>query len=130
MTAKRNISVLLDRLTICRLDKDAEIPSWALSHHFVCVARTTEELSIVAPYTLVPASIPQDSGWRCIKVEGPLDLTLYGILAALITPLAQEGISVLAIATYDTDYFLVKETQIEQTVQILRNEGYNVSYQV
>lgn len=128
MATKHAISILLDRLTICRLNKDDEIPPWALNHHFVCVTRTSEELSIVAPDALVPEHLPRDSDWRCVKVEGLLDLTLYGVLAALITPLAKERISVLAIATYDTDYFLVKETQIEQAVQILRNEGYNVSY--
>jgi uncharacterized protein len=128
MAATHKISILLDRLTVCRLDNNAEIPSWALSDHFICIARTAEELSIIAPETLVPTHLPQDKGWRCVKVEGPLDLTLYGVLASLITPLAKEGISILAIATYDTDYFLVKETQLDQTVHILLNEGHDVSY--
>lgn len=128
MTTKHRISILLDRLTVCRLDKDNDIPPWVLNHHFVCITRTAEELSIVAPEVLVPDHLPQDRGWRCVKVEGPLDFTLFGVLASLITPLAKEGISILAIATYDTDYFLVKETQLAQTVKILQNEGHDVSY--
>jgi hypothetical protein len=128
MATKHRISVLPDKLTVCRLEKESDIPQWALHEHFVSITRTTEELSIIAPDALIPAALPHDSGWRPVKVEGPLDLTLYGVLAALITPLAREGISVLAIATYDTDYFLVKETQLEQAVHILRNEGYEVSY--
>jgi hypothetical protein len=128
MATKHRISVLPDKLTVCRLEKESDIPQWALHEHFVSITRTTEELSLIAPDALIPAALPHDSGWRPVKVEGPLDLTLYGVLAALITPLAREGISVLAIATYDTDYFLVKETHLEQAVHILRNEGYEVSY--
>lgn len=128
MATRHKISILLDRLTICRLDKDEEIPRWATNNHFVSIARTEEELSIVAPDALVPDHLPHDKGWRCVKVEGPLDLTLFGVLASLIAPLAKDGISVLAIATYDTDYFLVKETQLEQVVQILLDEGHDVAY--
>lgn len=128
MAAKHRISILPDKLTVCRLDKESEIPQWALNDHFVSITRTAEELSIIAPDALIPTSLPHDSGWRPVKVEGPLDLTLFGVLAALISPLAREGISVLAIATYDTDYFLVKETQLELAVHILRHEGYDVSY--
>jgi uncharacterized protein len=127
MTTKHTLSILSERLTICRLDKEDEIPSWALKQSFVSITRTAEELSIIAPEAIVPADLPHDTGWRPVKVEGPLEFTLFGVLAALISPLAQEGISVLAIATYDTDYFLVKETQCAQAVAILRNNGHEVS---
>ena len=128
MATKHRISILPDRLTVCKLDQEAEIPSWARKHAFISITRTNEELSIIAPDALIPEDLPRDKGWRCVKVEGPLELTLYGVLASLISPLARAGISVLAIATYNTDYFLVKETQLEQTVTILRTEGYDVSY--
>jgi hypothetical protein len=129
MATKHNISILSDRLTICRLDKDDEIPAWALKNSFVSIARTAEELSIIAPEALVPNDLRHDSGWRPFKVEGPLDLTLSGLLASLISPLGEEGISVLAIATYDTDYFLVKETHCAQAASILRNKGHKISYE-
>jgi hypothetical protein len=129
MATTHTLSILPDRLAVCRLDKQDEIPSWALNNRFVSITRTAEELSIIAPETIVPDSLPHDTGWRPVKVEGPLDLTLYGVLASLISPLAQEGISVLAIATYDTDYFLVKEAHCEQVATILRNKGHQVSYE-
>ena len=128
MEATHTLTILPDRLSICRLDKDTEIPSWALKKSFVSITRTAEELSIIAPEAIVPDDLPHDTGWRPVKVEGPLEFTLFGVLAALISPLAQEGISVLAIATYDTDYFLVKEFQCEQVASILRNKGHQVFY--
>lgn len=127
MTTKHRVIILQDQLTICRLHKDDAFPSWASNHHFVCIARTVEELSIIAPEAVVPAHLLQDKGWRCVKVEGPLELTLSGVLAALISPLARAEISVLAVATYDTDYFLVKEVHLNQAISILREEGYDVS---
>jgi hypothetical protein len=129
MSDKHTLSILSDRLTICRLDKDDEIPAWATKTSFVSITRTAEELSIIAPEAIVPESFPHDAGWRPIKVEGPLEFTLFGVLSSLISPLAQEGISVLAIATYDTDYFLVKEDHCERAASILRSKGHSVSYQ-
>lgn len=128
MVAKQRISILADNLAICRLDPEDDIPHWALKHRFVCITRTLEELSIVAPAALIPDHLPNDKGWRCVKIEGPLDLTLSGLLVSVIEPLSKAGISVLAIATYDTDYFLVKETQIELAVQIMIDQGHDVFY--
>jgi hypothetical protein len=128
IVAKHILSILSDRLTVCRLNKEDEIPSWALKEHFVSITRTAEELSIIAPEAIVPDNLPHGTGWRPVKVEGPLELTLSGLLASLISPLGQAGISVLAIATYDTDYFLVKETHCEQAASILRDLGHQVCY--
>jgi len=128
MGAKQRISILPDHLAICRLDPDDDIPQWALKDRFICITRTLEELSIVAPASLIPAHLPHDRGWKCVKIEGPLDLTLSGLLVSVISPLSQAGISVLVIATYDTDYFLVKEAQIALAVQIMKGEGHDVAY--
>ena len=128
MAAKQRISILQDIFAICRFDKDDEIPHWALRDKFVTITRTDEELSVLAPVSSIPNHIASDGGWKCLKVEGPLKLNLSGILASLIGPLASAGIAVLAIATYDTDYFLVKQDRLELAVQILLNEGHSISY--
>src|SRR5215472_17443471 len=112
MTEKHKISIFSEKLAVCRFDKDNSIPSWALNRHFICITRTEEELSLIVREALVPDNCLHDKCWQRVKVEGPLDLTLYGVLAALITLLSKECISVLAIATNDTDYLLVKETQM------------------
>jgi hypothetical protein len=61
-----------------------------------------------------------------LKVEGPLDFSLTGVLASLTAPLAREGISVFALSTYETDYLLVKTEQLEKAIQTLRGEGYEI----
>jgi hypothetical protein len=123
---KLKLFVLPETLAICRLDKEAPIPEWTLRGGFFSVTRTRKELSVVCPQIQVPAEIKREEGWRCLKVEGPLDFSLTGILASLTTPLAKEGISVFAISTYDTDYLLVKEENLEKAIEILVKKGHRV----
>jgi hypothetical protein len=110
--------------SICRLDRDSGIPDWALASSFFSLTRSAEELSVVCLQTLVPEGILRDAGWRCLKVEGPLDLAEVGVLASLTNPLAQEGISVFAVSTYDTDYLLVKEKDLDKAVTVLSQNGH------
>ena len=125
-SASLRLSVLEERLAVCRLEPRAEIPPWATSAPFFCVARTPDELSVVCPEERVPAGITCERGWRVLKLEGPFDFGLVGVLASVAAPLAEGGIGVLAIATYDTDYVLVKEGQLDLATAALRERGHEV----
>jgi len=118
------LSLLSDTFAICRLEPKADIPSWALAGDFFSVTRTKEELSLVCPEEMVPEGTHCEKDFRSIKVEGPLDFTLVGVLASLTEALAQEAISILAISTFDTDYLLVKEAQVDRAVQKLLQSGH------
>jgi len=115
--------------SICRLGNDAPFPDWALASGFFSITRTGEELSVVCPQAQVPEGIRRDDGWRCLKVEGPLDLSATGVLASLANPLAKEGISIFAISTYDTDYLLVKEENLERAAKVLSRTGHQIEFQ-
>ena len=118
------LSLLSETFAICRLGPEAEIPSWALEGDFFSVTRTQEELSLVCLQEKIPAKTRCEKDFRCFKVGGPLDFSLTGILSSLTIPLAQAGISVLAISTFDTDYLLVKEAQVDRAVQKLSQAGH------
>jgi len=120
------LELLPDVYAVCRLDKNAPVPDWATSGLFCSVTRTAEELSVVCPDARVPPCVQKDSGWRVLMVEGPLDLSLTGVLASLAAPLARADISIFAISTYDTDYLMVKNQQAAEAIQVLRAEGYCV----
>jgi hypothetical protein len=116
-----------DRLAVCQLPADAPLPAWALeSKGFVAITRTPGELSIVCRADLVPAAVKQETGWRALGIVGPLDFGLTGVLAAVLTPLAQAGVSIFAVSTYDTDYVLVRESKLSAAVQALRAAGHDV----
>ena len=120
------LSVLPDTYAICRLDPDAPVPDWACGGPFCSVTRTQEELSIVCSDANVPAEIRADRGWGIIQVRGPLDLKQVGVLASLSKPLADAGISVFAVSTYDTDYLLVRGDALERALSVLSGHGHHV----
>jgi len=116
---KLQLSILSGNLAVCRLDKNALIPSWATKSEIFSITRTADELSIVCNENTLPPNIKAEKGWRAFKVEGPLDFSLTGILASLANPLAKAKISIFAISTYDTDYILVKEKDFKRAKEVL-----------
>jgi hypothetical protein len=116
-----NVTVLPERLAVCRLAASSRVPSWALELHeaFTSITRTAEELSIVCPEESVPPEVQVEGGWRALKLPGPIPFEQVGVLASLAAPLAAAGISIFALSTYDTDYVLVKEADLERALAAL-----------
>ena len=121
------LSALEERLTICRLEPYSEVPSWATGAGFFSVTRTPDELSVVCPEPYVPEEVKREDGWRALVVEGPLDFSLVGILSSISGPLADAGISVFTISTFDTDYVLVNEDQLDSAVAALRDNSHEIT---
>lgn len=89
------------------------------------VTRTPRELSIVCRESRgLPGTI--ESGWRCLVVDGTLEFDQVGVLASLAQPLAEAGISILAVSTYDTDYLLLKEDKLEAALEALETAGHEI----
>jgi len=126
MVSQLNMSSLPDLLTICKLNSEHKIPDWAITGRFFSITRTADELSIVCAQADVPEGIAGEPNWRCLKVEGPLDLGLTGILVALAAPLAEAGISIFAISTFETDYLMVKAENFARAVEVLRRAGHYI----
>ncbi len=120
------LSLSEERLAVCRLEPAAPVPAWGFSGDLCSITRTPEELSVVCRERAVPTGIRCERGWRAFKVQGPLDFGLTGILDALTDPLARAGISIFALSTYDTDYLLVREAQLEEAVTALRATGHSL----
>jgi uncharacterized protein len=123
-----HLSLLRERLAVCRLAPDAPLPGWA-GGEFTSITRTPQELSIVCAQARVPQNIQAERGWRALKVDGTLDFGLTGILASLASPLAAAGISIFALSTFDTDYLLIKEDRLDQAIDSLRSAGHHLNNQ-
>jgi hypothetical protein len=114
------------RYAVCRLRPADPVPAWAEGGPFVSVTRTDAELSIVCPEEAVPAPASAERGWRCLRVRGPLGFGMTGILASLAAPLASSGVSIFVVSTYDTDYLMVQERDLERARDALARAGHTV----
>lgn len=116
---KLTLQLAESELAICRLPAKAALPKWVVDDSFVSITRTSDELSIVCSEKYVPLDVKAERNWRMIKLKGPFDFNLTGVLASLLTPLSDAGIPIFAISTYDTDYLLLKEDNFDRAISIL-----------
>lgn len=126
ITHRLTLVSLPDLFAVCRLAKDAPVPAWASSALFFSITRTADELSVVCPQNVVPDGVRCERDWRCLRVAGTMEFSLIGVVASLVTPLAEAGISVFVVSTFDTDYLLVKADDLARATAALRAAGHAV----
>ncbi len=115
------LSILPQELAIFRLKPTESVPTWCGDSNFLSVTKSENELSVVCSQELIPKDLKAEKNWKAFRVEGTLDFSLTGILSSLSTPLAEAGISIFAISTFDTDYVLVKREKLEEAIKVLGN---------
>lgn len=120
------LTFLPEELAVCRLSAGASLPDWIETNGFVAVTWTADETSVVCDAGSVPEGIAADGPWRAFMVAGPLDLDLTGILLAVAQPLADAGVGIFAVSTYDTDYVLVRAESTEVAKAALSGFGHRV----
>lgn len=119
------LSLLPQTYVIARLPAGAPVPAGVLeAAGFVSVSRTADELSIVCPQEAAPPAPKVDGGWRALKLHGPFAFDETGILAALLSPLADARIGIFAVSTFDTDYLLVKAADLPRALATLGAAGH------
>jgi ribosomal protein S18 acetylase RimI-like enzyme len=114
------------RMAVCRLDPSSGVPAWATGAAFFSITRTPHELSVVCSEGDVPDRMRSEGGWRVLALEGPFEFSEVGVLASVAAPLAEAGVSIFALSTYDTDYVLVKEEGVDHAVSALVERGHEV----
>jgi uncharacterized protein len=120
------LAVLPGRLAVCRLPEGSstELPA---ARPVSALVRRAGELTVVCAEDEAPAGARVQRGWRALEVDGPFELTgVTGVLAGLAAPLARAGVSVFAMATFDTDVLLVQEEALDHAVAALRAAGHRV----
>lgn len=118
------IKELSHKLTICKLKSINDID---ISKEFYFIGKTDEEISLVCRTEDVPENtVERDDGWKGFRIQGVLDFSLVGILSKLSGILADNGIGIFAVSTYNTDYILVKEENYSKALTALTNAGYSL----
>lgn len=119
----RGLSLLPGRLAVVKLDLGAPWPGWLMGD-FWSVTRTSQALSLVCEEAVLPDGLAAERGWRALEVAGPIDFGEIGVLASLAAPLRDAKISIFALSTFDTDYVLVRESDLENALAALEDAGW------
>jgi hypothetical protein len=128
MAPSLSLRVLPEPLSVVRLPGDEPPPAWVYDGPGVAAAvRRQGELGVVCATDRVPPTVTAEHGWTALEVAGPLDFALTGILVAVAAPLADAGVSIYALSTYDTDVVLVRTAAIPDAVAALQAAGHDVS---
>jgi hypothetical protein len=123
-----DLVLLPDDYAVCRLDPGDAVPS-ALDagKGVVSVTWTETEISVICPASQAPTTGTVNLPWRCLRVNGPLDLALTGIMASLVNPLADARVNVFTFSTYDTDYVLVPTVRLAEAQAALVAAGHRIT---
>src|ERR1700685_2309497 len=117
---------LRDYYAILRQSPDAPIPAWATNGEVSTITRTPAELSIACPAENIPKDVDPGPRWICLKLEGPFPFSQTGVLLSFIEPLSNNGIPILAISTFDTDYVFIPEENSNRAADLLREAGHEL----
>ena len=122
-----SLRLLEDELAVWRLPPEAAAPPPPADAALWSVTKTSDELSVVSTAESAPGDATVEPGWRALVVVGPLSFSMTGVLASLSTALAEAGIPIFVISTFDTDYLLVKNEKVEHAINALQHAGHAVS---
>lgn len=118
------IKVMKRDFTVCKVDSMEKID---FSDKYCFVGKTDEEISLICSTKHAPEeTLERSDGWRAFRIQGQLDLSLIGLLADLTGVLASHKIGLLAVSTYNTDYILVKEQDLENALLLLEDQDYKI----
>jgi hypothetical protein len=126
-----DLDLLPEEYAVCRLPAGSPVPTGLTSgpagDGVVSITWTPDEVSIICRSDRVPDVATVETPWRCFRVVGPLGVALTGILASLVTPLADARVNIVAFSTYDTDYLLVPAVRLAEAVSALTRTGHRIT---
>ena len=126
-----DLDLLPEEYAVCRLPAGTPLPASLAGgpddKSVISVTWAPDELSIICPAERVPSDATVETPWRCLRVVGPLDLALTGVLASLIGPLAEARVNIVTFSTFDTDYLLVPTVRLGEAVATLTAAGHRIA---
>ena len=118
------MAALEQEFSVCKVKDYSQID---LGQPFVFTGSTDEEKSLVCPTAIVPQNtVERDDGWKALRIIGILDFSLIGILARISGILAENGIGIFAVSTFNTDYIFVKKNDFDKSIKAVEDAGFSI----
>jgi hypothetical protein len=118
------LQIIEGKFSVCKVEN---LRAVNFNVPWLFVGKTDAEISVVCLTADVPhATLAREDGWRALRVAGPMDFGLTGVLAGISTVLAQADISIFAVSTFDTDYILIKAENLGLAQSALEAGGYTI----
>ena len=116
--------LLNNEYSVYKFDIKQTIDTNIFSNDFISITKTEDEISVVAISGSFRNYCEVEANWRILKIIGTLNFNLVGIISKISTILANVGISIFVLSTYNTDYIMVKNEKINDAIRILKEFGY------
>ena len=118
------LRTLPDSYAVVRLEPGSELPEWVDKGPFRSVTRTDHEVSVVCRDHDVPEGESVDRGWTVLETMGPFDFSLTGAISSLVEPLAAAEVPIFVLSTFESDYVLVRSSDLARAVDALEDAGH------
>lgn len=113
------------KLSVCQMEPQARVTADMLMGPFWGLIHVPGETTLVCSTAMVPAGMKSEPGWIAMELVGPFDFSLTGILTKVAVPLAEVGVAIYALSTFNTDYVLIKEEKCEIARAALIKAGHS-----
>ena len=116
-----------EQIAVVRLGSGAMLPEWAESSSVLSITATATHTTLVCAARSVPKKARHVRSFTAFAAHGTLDLEQPGTLVKLIAPLAELGISVVPLATFDEPWLLVPQNHVGAATEEWRRQGFAVA---
>lgn len=126
-----DLDLLPEEYAVSRLPAGSTLPASLSSglddKNVISVTWSPDEVSVICPAARVPEGAEVEAAWRCLRVAGPVELAVTGVLSSIVRPLADARVNLVAFSTYDTDYVLVPQVRLAEAVAALTAAGHRIA---
>lgn len=112
---------------VVKLAPDSQVRLEQFPHPYF-VTHSEHELSIIVEqsWEIPKTHYDCEPDWIGFVVDQPLQFDMVGIIAGIARILAEADVSLMAISSFDTDYFFVKKAKLQCAITALRKSHYEI----
>ena len=121
---KLKLHLMDGKFTVSKLPVFQDLPQIIANGELCFTMRTDSEFTVITPDFMAPNNVQSEPNWRCVRIDGEIPFQAVGVLYSLAKPLADAGVPIFAVSTYNTDYVFLPEEMLIQAVQALQHVGH------